>query len=131
MFAVRGASRIQSSRANRVSCRLKLKIFQKFPSAATAVEEATAIGEGKVTSTLSSLLDSIKDEKKASLAVADPKLGKVNVPSYVHQRLQGNSICYQQIATTVYRTHLRLLHGRAFSGHQKPPSIADSRSFAA
>ncbi len=34
--------------------------------------------EGKVTPRLSSLLESIKDEKKASLAVADPKLGKLN-----------------------------------------------------
>ena len=33
--------------------------------------------EGKVTPRLASLLDSIKDEKKVSLAVADPKLGMV------------------------------------------------------
>lgn len=36
--------------------------------------EASALGEGKVTPMLSSLLDNLKDEKKASLAVADPKL---------------------------------------------------------
>ncbi|KAK4998558.1 Nucleolar protein 58 [Elasticomyces elasticus] len=54
---------------------LKLKQFQKFDSAATALNEAAALVEGKVTPMLSSLLDSIKDEKKASLAVADPKLG--------------------------------------------------------
>lgn len=54
---------------------LKLKSFQKYSSAATALEEAAAIIEGKVTPKLSSLLDSIKDEKKVSLAVADPKLG--------------------------------------------------------
>lgn len=53
-----------------------MKSFQKFDSAATAVEEATAIVEGKVTPRLASLLDEIKDEKKVSLAVADPKLGK-------------------------------------------------------
>lgn len=34
-----------------------------------------ALVEGKVTPRLTSLLESIKDEKKASLAVADPKLG--------------------------------------------------------
>lgn len=34
-----------------------------------------ALVDGKVTPRLSSLLESIKDEKKASLAVADPKLG--------------------------------------------------------
>ncbi|KAI9874300.1 MAG: Nucleolar protein 58 [Pleopsidium flavum] len=54
---------------------LKLKDFQKFDSAATALEEVSALVEGKVTPRLASLLDSIKDEKKVSLAVADPKLG--------------------------------------------------------
>ena len=54
---------------------MKLKEFQKYQSAAEALEEAAAIIEGKVTPRLSSLLDSIKDEKKVSLAVADPKLG--------------------------------------------------------
>lgn len=39
------------------------------------MNEAAAIGEGQVTPLLSSLLDTLKDEKKASLAVADPKLG--------------------------------------------------------
>lgn len=52
-----------------------MKSFQKFDSAATAVEEAASIIEGKVTPRLASLLDEIKDEKKVSLAVADPKLG--------------------------------------------------------
>lgn len=55
---------------------MKLKSFQKFDSAATALEEVTAIVEGKVTPRLASLLNEIKDEKKVSLAVADPKLGK-------------------------------------------------------
>ncbi|KAI9810629.1 MAG: Nucleolar protein 58 [Thelocarpon impressellum] len=54
---------------------LKLKQFQKFDSAATALEEVSAVVEGKVTPLLASLLDSVKDEKKVSLAVADPKLG--------------------------------------------------------
>lgn len=53
---------------------MKLKKFIKFDSAATALEEVAAITEGKVSVMLSSLLDSIKDEVKASLAVADPKL---------------------------------------------------------
>jgi nucleolar protein 58 len=56
--------------------RLKLKSFQKFDSAAAALEEVTALVEGRVTPMLAKLLDSIKDEKKASLAVADPKLGQ-------------------------------------------------------
>ncbi|KAI9800201.1 MAG: Nucleolar protein 58 [Sarcosagium campestre] len=54
---------------------LKLKHFQKFDNAASALEEVTAIVDGKVTPLLSSMLDSLKDEKKVSLAVADPKLG--------------------------------------------------------
>jgi len=53
---------------------LKLKQFKKFDSAAAALNEAAALGEGKVTPLLSSLLDSLKDETKASLAVADAKL---------------------------------------------------------
>ncbi len=40
-----------------------------------ALEQSAAIVEGKVTPTLAGMLDAIKDEKKASLAVADPKLG--------------------------------------------------------
>jgi nucleolar protein 58 len=41
----------------------------------TALEQTAALVEGKVTPRLTGLLDSIKDERKASLAVADPKLG--------------------------------------------------------
>ncbi|KAI9709122.1 MAG: Nucleolar protein 58 [Bogoriella megaspora] len=52
-----------------------LKQFTKFDSATTALEEAAALTEGKVTPVLASMLDSIKDEKRVSLAVADPKLG--------------------------------------------------------
>jgi nucleolar protein 58 len=55
---------------------LKLKQFQKFSSAAEALEEVAALVEGKVSPMLEKLLDSLKDEKKASLAVADPKLGQ-------------------------------------------------------
>lgn len=55
-----------------------MKSFKKFDSAAIAVEQAASIIEGKVTPQLSSLLDEIKDEKKVSLAVADPKLGMYN-----------------------------------------------------
>ena len=40
-----------------------------------ALEQTAALVEGKVTPQLASLLDSIKEEKKVSLAVADPKLG--------------------------------------------------------
>lgn len=43
----------------------------------SALEQTAALVEGKVTPRLATLLDSIKDEKKVSLAVADPKLGTV------------------------------------------------------
>ncbi|KAI4144313.1 MAG: hypothetical protein L6R39_004231 [Caloplaca ligustica] len=63
--------------AENICSLLKLKEFQAFDSAATeaALEQSAAIVEGKVTPTLAGMLDAIKDEKKASLAVADPKLG--------------------------------------------------------
>ncbi|KAL8866048.1 MAG: hypothetical protein Q9174_006529, partial [Haloplaca sp. 1 TL-2023] len=60
--------------AENICSLLKLKEFHAFDSAATALEQSAAIVEGKVTPTLAGMLDAIKDEKKASLAVADPKL---------------------------------------------------------
>lgn len=61
--------------AYKALCRLKLKAFEKFDSAAAALEEISAIVESKVSPMLTSLLETIKDEKKASLVIADPKLG--------------------------------------------------------
>jgi len=58
-----------------VSSLMKLKQFRKFDSAASALEEASALTEGKVTPMLANILSDLKDEKKISLAVADPKLG--------------------------------------------------------
>ncbi|KAF7550559.1 hypothetical protein G7Z17_g5634 [Cylindrodendrum hubeiense] len=54
---------------------LKLKKFVKFDSAATALEEAAALKEGKIPDLLIGLLEDLKAEKKASIAVADMKLG--------------------------------------------------------
>ncbi|OJJ78494.1 RNA-processing protein NOP58 [Aspergillus glaucus CBS 516.65] len=65
----------EASTPEGVSNLLKLKSFKKFDSAATALEEVASLVEGKVSPRLASLLDEIKDEKKVSLAVADPKLG--------------------------------------------------------
>lgn len=56
---------------------MKLKNFKKFEDASTALEEVASVVEGKVTPRLAGLLESIKDEKKVSLAVADPKLGMI------------------------------------------------------
>lgn len=47
----------------------------KFEDSAQALGEYTSLTEGKVTPMLQKLLDEIKDERKSSLAVADPKLG--------------------------------------------------------
>ncbi|PHH63292.1 hypothetical protein CDD81_6149 [Ophiocordyceps australis] len=54
---------------------LKLKKFVKFESAAMALEEAASLRDGKVPPLLTSLLEDLQSEKKASLAVADAKLG--------------------------------------------------------
>ncbi|KAK2058195.1 NOSIC domain-containing protein [Colletotrichum caudatum] len=54
---------------------LKLRSFVKFDSSAVAVEEAAGLKEGRVPPLLANLLKELKDEKKASIAVADLKLG--------------------------------------------------------
>ncbi|KAF5537952.1 nucleolar NOP58 [Fusarium mexicanum] len=73
--------------------RLKLKKFVKFDSAATALEEAASLKEGKVPELLSELLDDLKSEKKASLAVADMKLGTAisNMPSLNISPVSGSN----------------------------------------
>ncbi|KAJ4299273.1 Nucleolar protein 58 [Kalmusia sp. IMI 367209] len=53
----------------------KLKQFSKFENAVTALNEAAALSDSKVTPMLSQLLNELKDETKASLCVADAKLG--------------------------------------------------------
>ena len=52
----------------------KIAAFSKFNSAANALEEASAIIEGKVSPQLEKLLDEIKKEKKATLIVSETKL---------------------------------------------------------
>ena len=80
-----------------LSYRLKLKDFHKFDSAASALEQTAALVEGKVTPRLSGLLDSIKDEKKVSLAVADPKLGTMSIDFQNLERIVDyiHSQCHQ------------------------------------
>lgn len=89
-------------------CSLKLKDFHKFDSAATALEQTAALVEGKVTPRLSSLLDSIKDEKKVSLAVADPKLGTIRTGYQDHELLVDpvHSQCHQQAAPALPQSHI-------------------------
>lgn len=64
--------------ANFNLCRLKLKSLHRFTSTATAVEEITAIQEGKMGKGLKKFLSSEivdKGKNKESLFVADNKLG--------------------------------------------------------
>ncbi|KAG6292651.1 Nucleolar protein 58 [Claviceps aff. purpurea] len=72
---------------------LKLKKFVKFDSAATALEEAASLKEGKVPELLATLLEEIKSEKKASLAVADIKLGTAisNLPQFNISPVAGSN----------------------------------------
>ncbi|KAI2625374.1 nucleolar protein Nop5 [Hypomontagnella submonticulosa] len=65
----------QLSSAEAINSMLSLKKMVKFEDSAQALGEYTALTEGKVTPMLQNLLDDIKEERKASLAVADPKLG--------------------------------------------------------
>jgi nucleolar protein 58 len=61
-----------------VICRLKLKGLHRFTSTATAVEDITALQEGKLGKGLKKFLsDEIveKGKGKETLAVVDPKLG--------------------------------------------------------
>ncbi|KAK2591479.1 Nucleolar protein 58 [Conoideocrella luteorostrata] len=72
---------------------LKLKKFVKFDSAAMALEEAASLKEGKVPELLTTLLEDLKSEKKASLAVADLKLGTAisNLPQFNISPVSGNN----------------------------------------
>ncbi|KAI3323713.1 Nop domain-containing protein [Xylariaceae sp. AK1471] len=65
----------QLSSAEAINSMLSLKKMVKFEDAAQALGEYSSLTEGKVTPLLQQLLDDIKEERKASLAVADPKLG--------------------------------------------------------
>ena len=62
--------------SQKVADMFRLKKFTPFPDVTTAAEEITTINEGKVSPILEGLLNDIKEERKASLAVADSKLGK-------------------------------------------------------
>ncbi|KAI0973032.1 Nop domain-containing protein [Xylaria arbuscula] len=65
----------QLSSAEAINSMLSLKKMVKFEDSAQALSEYSTLTEGKVTPLLQQLLDDIKEERKASLAVADPKLG--------------------------------------------------------
>ncbi|KAK7432325.1 Nucleolar protein 58 [Neonectria magnoliae] len=72
---------------------LKLKKFVKFDSAASALEEASALKDGKIPDLLLGLLEDLKSEKKASLALADMKLGTAisNMPQFNISPVSGSN----------------------------------------
>ncbi|KAL6453970.1 NOP58 Nucleolar protein 58 [Candida maltosa Xu316] len=61
--------------AEKVAEQFKIHRFEKFQSAANALEEANAIMEGKVSESLQKLLEDAKSDKKATLIVSETKLG--------------------------------------------------------
>lgn len=84
-----------------------MKEFVKWDSAAAAVGEIGALLDGKVPPMLAGLMESIKDEKKVSLAVADKNIG------VALQRLPGltniTTLASGSATTDLYRgirTHL-------------------------
>ncbi|KAL8750827.1 MAG: hypothetical protein Q9184_006281 [Pyrenodesmia sp. 2 TL-2023] len=101
---------------------LKLKQFHAFDSAATdtlcggyvlivtALEQSAAIVEGKVTPTLAGMLDAIKDERKASLAVADPKLDSSTADLYRSIRNHLSSLIPALVPEKINTMSLGLSH---------------------
>ena len=61
--------------AEKVAEQFKIHRFEKFQSAANALEEANAIIEGKVSENLQKFLEDAKSDKKATLIVSEAKLG--------------------------------------------------------
>ncbi|KAG5419659.1 NOP58 [Candida metapsilosis] len=59
----------------KVADQFKVHRFEKFQSAANALEEANAIMEGKVSDSLKKLLEDAKSDKKSTLIVSETKLG--------------------------------------------------------
>lgn len=108
---------------------LKVKQFQKFENAASALEEASALGEGKVTPLLSSLLDSLKEEKKASLAVADAKLANAiaKIPGLTIKPITDKST--DEIYRAI-REHLSSLIPTLTPDHLKATNLGLSHSLS-
>ncbi|KAK9777801.1 putative Nucleolar protein 58 [Seiridium cardinale] len=65
----------QLDSAEKINSMLSLKKMITFTDSTQALAEYTSLTDGKVTPMLQQLLNDIKDEKKSSLAVCDPKLG--------------------------------------------------------
>ncbi|RDA89640.1 hypothetical protein CP533_0747 [Ophiocordyceps camponoti-saundersi (nom. inval.)] len=80
-------------RPEKLVAMLTLKKFVKFESAAMALEEAASFKDGKVPTLLTNLLKDLAAEKKASLAVADAKLGTAiaNLPDFNISPISGSN----------------------------------------
>ena len=61
--------------ADKVAEQFKIHRFEKFQSAANALEEANAVIEGRVSDSLKKMLEDAKSDKKATLIVSEAKLG--------------------------------------------------------
>lgn len=60
--------------AEKVAKQFKVESFEKFQSAANALEEANSIIDGKVSDTLKGFLSNLASDKKANLIVSETKL---------------------------------------------------------
>ncbi len=84
-ITITNPKKVRSPPNRNSTSRLSLKKMVKFEDSAQALAEYTSLTEGKVTPMLQQLLDDIKEERKSSLAVADPKLGAaINVLPHIN-----------------------------------------------
>jgi nucleolar protein 58 len=87
---------------------LKLKSFTQYGSAAIALEEAAALAKGTVPPLLSSLLEEMGKEAKATVAVADMKLANAisQVPQFDVKAVAGSNLGFLYRAIREHLTSL-------------------------
>jgi nucleolar protein 58 len=94
--------------ADHVRLRLKLRALHRFQSTAAAVEDLTAVQEGKIPKTLKQFLTNEVIEKgkgKEVLAVADTKLGEQGVlcrPVYTHVNRSTGKAISKKLGIEIY-----------------------------
>lgn len=80
--------------------RLKLKALHRFSTTAAAVEDLSAVQEGKLSKTLKQFLTTEVIEKgkgKEVLAVADSKLGRsISISVQWYAQISANRQCYRE-----------------------------------
>ena len=107
---------------------LRLKQFQKFDSTTTALGEVSSLVESKVSPLLASLLETVKDEKKVSLAVADPKLGAAcfslqNRCTTAQSLTMYSRQCHQQASLPRSQADLGFHDGRSVPCNSQPSHL--------